>query len=46
MVTLANTAHVFTQPKSGVVSSVFLDSTNLTSTVYIRQIQPIHIFII
>ena len=36
----------FTQPKSGVVSSVLPDTTNLTSTVYIRQIQPIHIFII
>ena len=32
----------YTQPHSG---PVFTDSTNFTFTVYIRQIQPIHIFI-
>ena len=32
----------YTKPLSG---PVFTDSTNFTFTVYIRQIQPIHIFI-
>ena len=33
----------YTQPHSG---PIFADSINFTSTVYIRQIQPIYIFII
>ena len=43
MMTPSNSAHdmaSYTQPRP-----VFTDSTNFTFTVYIRLIQPIHIFI-
>ena len=46
--TLLNTVHdtdLYTQRHS-VLESCIPDSTNFTSTVYIRHIQPIHIFII
>ena len=45
MMTSSNSVHdmaSYTQPHSG---PVLTDSTNFTFTVYIRQVQPIHIFI-